>query len=386
MNGLASGAPDANRLALALLLALGLHAALLLGLPAEGWSLRYPQPLRFEVALLPRIDLPPPLDPPIPPAPEPAESASPPGPAVTGALPEPAPSTTLPMAVTEPASVSPPAPVVTPPPAPLPPKPAIRTPPAPPPTPPKPVVRTPPTPSKPVVRAAPPSAKSPPVAKKTPAPRPVSKPVAPSPPAKPAAPPRTPGESIAKPAQIKPLPAPSSASVETRPPPLAKPATRPTEPSRRNSGTGSGKTGRLDSAALLGQIAGLDADAQRQTRGSAREQRVSLADTRSLAGFYAADWARKVSRVGELNFPDAARRLEPGSGPLLEVAIRADGSLREVRVLRSSGSAELDRAARRIVELAAPYPPFSPELRRQIDVLRIAAPWRFDPVGRVRVR
>lgn len=385
MNGLASDAPDANRLALALLLALGLHAALLLGLPAESWSLRYPQPLRFEVALLPRIDLPPPPEPSIPPAPEPAESASPPGPAAV-ALPEPAPSAALPMAVTEPAPVSPPAPVVTPPPAPLPPTAAIRTPPAPPPTPPKPVVRTPPASSKPVVRAAPPSAKSPPVAKKTPAPRPVSKPVAPSSPTKPAAAPRTPGESIAKPAQITPLPAPSSTSVETRPPPLAGSAVRPTEPSRRNSGTASGKAGRLDSAALLGQVAGLDADAQRQTGGGAREQRVSLADTRSLAGFYAADWARKVARVGELNFPDAARRLEPGSGPLLEVAIRADGSLREVRVLRSSGSAELDRAARRIVELAAPYPPFSPELRRQIDVLRIAAPWRFDPVGRVRVR
>ena len=143
---------------------------------------------------------------------------------------------------------------------------------------------------------------------------------------------------------------------------------------------------RLDSTALLGQIAGLDAETQQRASRAAREKRVSLADSRSLAGFYAADWARKVTRVGEMNFPDAARRLNLSAGPLLDVAIRADGSLRDVRILRSSGHAELDQAARRIVQLAAPYPPFSPELRRQVEVLRIEAPWRFDPGGRVQVR
>ncbi|HRY15825.1 MAG TPA: TonB family protein [Candidatus Competibacteraceae bacterium] len=105
-----------------------------------------------------------------------------------------------------------------------------------------------------------------------------------------------------------------------------------------------------------------------------------------MAGFYAADWARKVTRVGEMNFPDVARRLSLSTGPLLEVAIRADGSLREVRILRSSGNAELDQAARRIVKLAAPYPPFSANLRQQADLLRIESPWRFDPGGRVRAR
>lgn len=154
------------------------------------------------------------------------------------------------------------------------------------------------------------------------------------------------------------------------------------KPGKRSSG----RPGRLDSASLLGQVASLDAETQRQASRAAREQRVSLADAGSLAGFYAADWARKVSRVGEMNFPDAARRLEISLGPLLEVAIRANGSLREVRVLRSSGNPELDQAARRIVQLAAPYPAFSAALRQQAEVLRITAPWRFDPGGRVRVR
>ena len=155
---------------------------------------------------------------------------------------------------------------------------------------------------------------------------------------------------------------------------------------KRGRSTGTGVSGRLDSATLLGQVAGLDTETQRQASSATREKRVSLADSRSLAGFYAADWARKVTRVGEMNFPDAARRLNLSAGPLLDVAIRADGSLRDVRILRSSGNTELDQAARRIVQLAAPYPPFPPELRQQVELLRIEAPWRFDPGGRVRVR
>ncbi|MEZ5585066.1 MAG: TonB family protein [Candidatus Competibacteraceae bacterium] len=157
-------------------------------------------------------------------------------------------------------------------------------------------------------------------------------------------------------------------------------------PPSHRSATGSLTLGRLSSTALLNQVARLETESQRQQSAGIRTKRVSLTDTRSVAGFYAADWVRKVTRVGEMNFPDAARRLNLSAGPLLEVAIRADGSLMEVRILRSSGNTELDRAAQRIVKLAAPYPPFPAELRQQADLLRIESPWRFDPGGRVRAR
>ena len=369
MNGTARAMEQAQRLALALLLALGLHAALLLGTPAEGWSLRHPQTVQFEVALLPPIaqpNLPPPIT-----APGPTES-----PAVV--VPEPAPPPA------EPAPVAPSAPVpVPPPPATVPPpKPAAAVRPA----------------SKPVAPAAR-TIKPSPVAKITPAPpvavKPV-KPVAPPKADKPAATPAKPvvssrhkaaAEPDVKPPGVNPSPAPPFTPAETPRVPVKKPAAQQMERSGRGGVRGAGgRSGRLDSAALLGQIASLDAETQQRASRAAREQRVSLADSRSLAGFYAADWARKVTRVGETNFPDAARRLNLSTGPLLEIAIRADGSLRSVRVLRSSGNAELDSAARRIVELAAPYPPFSPELRQQVELLRIEAPWRFDPGGRVRLR
>lgn len=117
-----------------------------------------------------------------------------------------------------------------------------------------------------------------------------------------------------------------------------------------------------------------------------RGKRVSPGDTLSPEGFYIAAWIRKVERIGEMNFPDIARKLNASAGPVLDVAIGADGSLKDIRIVRSSGHPELDRAARRIVELGAPYAPFPPQLRQQYDVLYIARPWQFEPGGRWQAR
>jgi protein TonB len=61
----------------------------------------------------------------------------------------------------------------------------------------------------------------------------------------------------------------------------------------------------------------------------------------------------------------------------MTVAIRKDGSVAEAMVEQSSGSQVLDRAARRIVQLAAPYPPFPPDIARDTDILEITRTWIF---------
>jgi protein TonB len=62
---------------------------------------------------------------------------------------------------------------------------------------------------------------------------------------------------------------------------------------------------------------------------------------------------------------------------VLEVAIRADGTLQEVLVRRSSGHRELDVAAVRIVRLASPFDPFPPAMRARYPMLRFAYEWQF---------
>jgi protein TonB len=61
----------------------------------------------------------------------------------------------------------------------------------------------------------------------------------------------------------------------------------------------------------------------------------------------------------------------------MTVAIRKDGSVVDTIIEQSSGSALLDRAARRIVKLAAPYPPFPPDIARDTDILEITRTWIF---------
>jgi protein TonB len=147
-----------------------------------------------------------------------------------------------------------------------------------------------------------------------------------------------------------------------------------------------GRRGRLDSSALLGQVAGLDAETQRRANASTRSKRVNPNDMQSLEGFYMAAWVRKVERIGEMNFPEAAHQSNSSRGPVLDVSIRADGSVQSIRIVRSSGNSELDQAAQRIVRLGAPYAAFSPELRQKYDVLSIIRPWRFEPSGQVQMR
>ncbi len=92
-------------------------------------------------------------------------------------------------------------------------------------------------------------------------------------------------------------------------------------------------------------------------------------------------WRTKVERIGNLNYPEEAIRKGINGGLLMDVAINPDGSLHSVRILRSSGYEILDRAAKRIVKLAAPFPPLSEAILEDTDVLHIPRMWQFRSSG-----
>ena len=92
---------------------------------------------------------------------------------------------------------------------------------------------------------------------------------------------------------------------------------------------------------------------------------------------YVEDWVTKVERVGNVNYPEAARRQGIYGSLKLTVSIYADGRIEAVEVDRSSGSKILDAAAVRIVELAAPYAAFPDEMRKMADILSITRTWTF---------
>ncbi len=92
---------------------------------------------------------------------------------------------------------------------------------------------------------------------------------------------------------------------------------------------------------------------------------------------YIEDWRVKVERIGNLNYPEQARRQKIFGKLQLSVAIAKDGSVDSVEVSKSSGQRLLDAAAIRIVKLAAPYAPLPPNITKDTDILTITRTWSF---------
>ena len=137
----------------------------------------------------------------------------------------------------------------------------------------------------------------------------------------------------------------------------------------------------FDAAQLSAEIASLEAELAQEVQAYAKRPKIhrlnAASTTRDKGAWYKDEWRKKVERIGNLNYPDDARRQRIYGSLRLLVSINRDGSLYEVQVLESSGQAVLDQAAQRIVRLAAPYAPFTGDLA-DIDRLEIIRTWRFE--------
>jgi len=101
---------------------------------------------------------------------------------------------------------------------------------------------------------------------------------------------------------------------------------------------------------------------------------------------YMRDWVHKVERVGELNYPDSARRQRLSGKLIVQVALYPDGSVREITIRRPSGHKILDDAAVRIVKLAAPFAPFPDAIKKETDILYITRTWVFTSGNKLKSR
>jgi len=128
-------------------------------------------------------------------------------------------------------------------------------------------------------------------------------------------------------------------------------------------------------------IAQLAAELRKKKVDYAKRPKVKYltASTREYAyAAYMRGWSDRVERVGNLNYPEEARRQGLHGDVLLTVVLNLDGSIKTIEVIQSSGQKVLDAAAERIVRLAAPFPP-APKSAERIDQLNITRTWRFQP-------
>jgi periplasmic protein TonB len=128
------------------------------------------------------------------------------------------------------------------------------------------------------------------------------------------------------------------------------------------------------------EMAKLAAEIQKESQEYAKrpKKKYISANTKEYQyASYMAAWVARVERIGNLNYPDEARREQMHGELVLTVALRKDGAIKSVDVIESSGHKLLDDAAIRIVNEAAPFPPIPTE--DGVDELYVTRTWQFLP-------
>lgn len=177
---------------------------------------------------------------------------------------------------------------------------------------------------------------------------------------------------------------PAEVAEVTEPEPEEAPPEPAAEPVEKEVAEVPAETQPLPSAATLlsnsFRIAALSAEVRRKMEAQASRPRrkfISASTREYRYASYMEAWRAKVERVGNLNYPEEARRQGLAGNLILDVALKPDGSVHEITIRRSSGNRILDEAAIRIVNLAAPFAPFPEDIRRETDILHITRTWQF---------
>lgn len=128
------------------------------------------------------------------------------------------------------------------------------------------------------------------------------------------------------------------------------------------------------------EMAQLAAELRNRTEAYAKRPKKKFISANTKEYVYAAymrGWVDRIERVGNLNYPQEARRRNLHGELELTVTLDRNGSIKAIDVIRSSGEPLLDRAAERIVRLAAPFPPIPGD--QHVDELYITRTWQFLP-------
>ena len=120
-----------------------------------------------------------------------------------------------------------------------------------------------------------------------------------------------------------------------------------------------------------------DATDQLKTRGLRKRQISAAVKQSPTDAAYLETWRRKVEEIGNLHYPEQAKRQGIYGNLKLKVAIDKSGDLVSVEIIESSGQDVLDQAALQIIRLAAPFEPLPDSIRQTTDILEIVREWDF---------
>ncbi len=132
------------------------------------------------------------------------------------------------------------------------------------------------------------------------------------------------------------------------------------------------------------EIAQLEASLDNQIQNYAKRPRVTrltaASTMKAVDARYVENVVAKIERIGKQYFPQEGNKKLYGK-PRMSIAIYSDGSIRDVKVLQSSGNLVLDSKTIDIVRRAAPFAPFPKDVRKERDVLELIRTFSYNRGG-----
>jgi protein TonB len=104
-----------------------------------------------------------------------------------------------------------------------------------------------------------------------------------------------------------------------------------------------------------------------------RAERATAEDPRPA---YVDALQQRINGVTEAALKNAPKRDRP-AGLKVVIEVDAEGRLASMRLTESSGEADLDELALGIIRSAAPFEPFSPEMRRTTSIVEVTSEFHF---------
>lgn len=92
---------------------------------------------------------------------------------------------------------------------------------------------------------------------------------------------------------------------------------------------------------------------------------------------YVQAWQAKIERIGTEHYPEQARG-KASARLQITVYMNRHGEIEQIEFDQPATDPIFNLAARRIIHLAAPFAPFSPEMAQQTDILAITRTWHFE--------
>ena len=136
--------------------------------------------------------------------------------------------------------------------------------------------------------------------------------------------------------------------------------------------------------AKAAMVASLEAQYLQRQQNFSRKQRIKTVDgiqaKQDASAAYLDKFRQKVELYGNRYYPNAAKQQRLSGEVRLMVILNAQGGIRAIRLIESSGHSILDEAAKASVRRGAPFGAFDTTMKKDISELRIIRTWRFDPV------